>query len=98
MYSFAAKKMYPQYKYHWVQFDYFRSAAPLEHAFTTEDDEATRRKVVGLYNRIKKARKVKRRGLDHYCKYLCNRPLCDQKWAELLAGIDGSNPNPPTRK
>jgi len=30
--------------------------------------------------------------MDHYCKYLCNRPLCDKKWAELLNGIDGSNP------
>lgn len=96
MYSFAAKLMYPQYKYHWVQFDYFRGI-PLEHAFTAEDDEQTRRQVVALYNKIKKARTIKRRGYDHYCKYLCNRPLCDQKWRELLAGEDGSNPEKPKR-
>jgi hypothetical protein len=93
MYSVAAKIMYPQYKYHWVQFDYFRSPAPLEHAFTAEDDEQTRQNVVQLYNRIKDARIVKRRGQDHYCKYLCNRPFCDQKWQELLDGTDGSNKN-----
>jgi len=91
MYSVASKMMYPEYKYHWVQFDYFRGI-PLEHAFTAEDDEITRQKVIGLYNKIKSARKVKRRGMDHYCKYLCNRPLCDQKWNELLGGVDGSNP------
>lgn len=91
MYSFASKIMYPQYKYHWVQFDYFRGI-PLEHAFTAHDDEQTRRQVVELYNRIKQARTIKRRGYDHYCKYLCNRPLCDQKWEELKAGVDGSNP------
>lgn len=92
MYSYAAKKMYPDYKYHWVQFDYFRSPAPLEHAFTDEDDEQTRQQVATLYNRIKSARTIKRRGEDYYCKYLCNRPFCDQKWEELKAGIDGSNP------
>ena len=91
MYSYAAKQMYPDYKYHWVQFDYFRST-PLEHAFTAEDDEVTRQEVVDLYNRVKAARRIKRRGYDHYCKYLCNRPFCDQKWGELLAGVDGSNP------
>lgn len=92
MYSYAAKEMYPDYKYYWVQFDYFRGI-PLEHAFTAEDDERTRRDVIALYNQIKKARTVKRRGYDHYCKYLCNRPFCDQKWQELLAGADGSNPS-----
>ena len=91
MYSYAAKIMYPEYKYHWVQFDYFRSI-PLEHAFTDDDDEQTRQQVVGLYNKISKARSIKRRGEDWYCKYLCNRPFCDQKWEELLAGVDGSNP------
>ena len=93
MYSFAAKKMYPNYKYHWVQFDYFRSAAPLEYAFTSEDDEQTRQKVVALYNKVKSAKKITRRGEDYYCKYLCNRPFCDTKWAELLTGVDGSNPD-----
>ena len=92
MYSYAAKKMYPEYKYHWVQFDYFRSPVPLEHAFTDEDDEQTRQQVTTLYNRVKGARSIKRRGEDYYCKYLCNRPFCDQKWEELKAGIDGSNP------
>lgn len=91
MYSYAAKRMYPDYKYHWVQFDYFRGI-PMEHAFTAEDDEATRQMVVELYNKIKKARSIKRRGYDHYCKYLCNRPFCDKKWGELLSGVDGSNP------
>lgn len=91
MYSYAAKQLYPNYKYHWVQFDYFRGI-PMEHAFTDEDDEITRQKVVSLYNRIKKARRIKRRAYDHYCKYLCNRDLCNQKWAELLKGEDGSNP------
>ena len=75
-----------------VKFDYFRSPSPLEHAFTDADDEDTKRQVVGLYNRIKNAKTVKRRGMDHYCKYLCNRPFCDQKWEELKQGIDGSNP------
>jgi len=97
MYSFAAKVMYPQYKYHWVQFDYFRGI-PLEHAFTADDDEKTRRQVVELHNRIKKARSIKRRGFDHYCKYLCNRDFCNKKWAELLKGVDGSNPDKPERK
>ena len=92
MYSYAAKKMYPEYKYHWVQFDYFRSPAPLEHAFTDGDDEQTRQQVTSLYNRIKGAKSIKRRGEDYYCKYLCNRSFCDKKWAELKAGIDGSNP------
>ena len=92
MYSYAAKIMYPEYKYYWVQFDYFRSPAPLEHAFTSEDDEQTRRKVTALYNSVAGAKTIKRRGEDYYCKYLCNRPFCDQKWAELKAGIDGSNP------
>ncbi len=96
MYSYAAKIMYPEYKYHWVQFDYFRSI-PLEHAFTDHDDEQTRQEVVALYNRIKKARSIKRRGEDWYCKYLCNRPFCDKKWEELLAGVDGSNPQPRER-
>lgn len=91
MYSYAAKLLYPDYKYHWVQFDYFRGT-PLEYAFTGHDDENTRREVIALYNRIQKARKIKRRGEDWYCKHLCNRPFCDQKWDELLAGIDGSNP------
>jgi len=91
MYSLAAKMIFPQYKYCWVQFDYFRGI-PMEHAFTAEDDEKTRREVVALHNRVKKARNIKRRGMDHYCKYLCNRPFCDKKWAELKAGIDGSNP------
>jgi len=97
MYSYAAKHMYPQYKYHWVQFDYFRSSAPLEHAFTDEDDEQTRQYVTALYNQIKSARSIKRRGEDWYCKHLCNRPFCDQKWRELLDGLDGSNPNPKER-
>ena len=92
MYSYAAKKMYPQYKYHWVQFDYFRSLAPLEHAFTDDDDEQTRQKVTALYNKVKGANTIKRRGEDFYCKYLCNRPFCNQKWEELKAGVDGSNP------
>ncbi len=91
MYSVAAKIMYPEYKYHWVQFDYFRSPAPLEHAFTAEDDEVTRKYVVGLHNSVKDMIRVKRRGEDHYCKYLCNRPFCNQKWQELLDGKDGSN-------
>lgn len=91
MYSFAAKTMYPDYKYYWVQFDYFRGI-PLEHAFTAEDDEITRSQVTKLFNKVKKARSIKRRGMDHYCKYLCNRQLCDKKWAELLNGVDGSNP------
>ena len=91
MYSYAAKQMYPDYKYHWVQFDYFRGI-PMEHAFTAEDDEVTRHQVVALYNKVKQARTVKRRAYDHYCKHMCNRPFCDQKWDELLAGIDGSNP------
>lgn len=97
MYSYAAKLMYPDYKYHWVQFDYFRGI-PLEHAFTAHDDEQTRQQVVTLYNKIKKARTIKRRGYDHYCKYLCNRPLCDQKWEQLLAGEDGSNPEKHSEK
>jgi hypothetical protein len=91
MYSYAAKIMYPEYKYYWVQFDYFRGV-PLEHVFTGEDDELTRRLVVDLYNKIKTSKVIKRRAYDHYCKYLCNRPLCDVKWAELRAGIDGKNP------
>lgn len=91
MYSVAAKIMYPEYKYHWVQFDYFRSPAPLEHAFTAADDELTRQKVVDLYNKIKDMTLVKRRGEDHYCKYLCNRAFCNQKWNELITGVDGSN-------
>lgn len=91
MYSYAAKKLFPQYNFVWVQFDYFRGAQ-LENAFTHTDDEKTRQDVVNLYNRVKQARKIKRRANDHYCKYLCNRPFCDQKWAELLQGVDGSNP------
>lgn len=91
MYSYSAKVMFPGYKFIWVQFDYFRGV-PLEYAFTHSDDEKTRQDVVGLYNRVKQARKIKRRAQDHYCKHLCNRPLCDQKWAELLQGVDGSNP------
>ncbi len=92
MYSYAAKQLYPNYKYYWVQFDYFRSI-PVEHAFTAEDDEIIRQKVIQYYNHIKKARKIKRRAFDHKCKYLCNRPFCDQKWEELKSGIDGSNPD-----
>jgi len=92
MYSYAAKIMYPQYKYHWVQFDYFRGI-PLEHAFTDSDDEQTRQNVVALYNQVKEAKTVKRRGEDWYCKYLCNRPFCNDKWEELLNGVDGSNPD-----
>ena len=97
MYSYAAKKLFPNYKYVFVQFDYFRGK-PIEYAFTHSDDEHTRQDVVRLYNRVKQARKIKRRAQDHYCKHLCNRPLCDQKWAELLQGIDGSNPAKKERK
>ena len=91
MYSYCAKLMFPEYKFVWVQFDYFRGV-PLEYAFTSSDEEKTRQEVVSLYKRVKQARKIKRRAEDHYCKHLCNRPLCNQKWAELLQGIDGSNP------
>lgn len=97
MYSFAAKRLFPNYKYVWVQFDYFRGI-PMEYAFTSEDDEKTRTEVVDLFNRVKKARRIKRRAQDHYCKHLCNRPFCDKKWAELLNGIDGSNPAQEVRK
>lgn len=92
MYSLAAKMIFPQYKYCWVQFDYFRSSTPIEYAFSADDDERTRREVVKEYNRIKGTRTIQRRGHDHYCKYLCNRPFCDKKWEELKAGVDGSNP------
>lgn len=91
MYSYAAKQMYPDYKYYWVQFDYFRGI-PLEYAFTSDDDENTRQEVVRLFNEIKGARQIKRRAFDHKCKYLCNRPFCDKKWAQLRAGEDGANP------
>lgn len=91
MYSYAARRMFTEYKFYWVQFDYFRGI-PLEHAFTADDDEKTRREVVELYNRIKKAQTIKRRAYDRECKYLCNRPFCDKKWLELKSGIDGSNP------
>jgi len=91
MYSYAARRLLPDYKYYWVQFDYFRGT-PMEHAFTAEDDERTRREVVNLYNSIKNKKRVTRRAEDYYCKHLCNRPFCDEKWEELLAGIDGSNP------
>jgi hypothetical protein len=91
MYSFAAKRLFPQYKFVWVQFDYFRTFQ-LEYAFTHEDDESTRQQVVKLFNRVKQARQIKRRANDRYCKYLCNRPFCDKKWEELKMGIDGSNP------
>ena len=91
MYSYAAKEMYPDYKYYWVQFDYFRSI-PLEHAFTSDDDQLTRKAVIDLFNKVKSAKSIKRRAFDHKCKYLCNRALCDQKWEELKQGIDGSNP------
>lgn len=92
MYSYAARRMFPNYKFYWVQFDYFRGVA-LDHAFTTEDDEKTRQEVVALFNRVKNARRIKRRGYDRECKYLCNRPFCDKKWQELKTGIDGSNPD-----
>lgn len=92
MYSYAARRMYPQYKHYWVQFDYFRDI-PIEHAFTEGDDEQTRQEVVKIYNSVKAARTIKRRGYDRECKYLCNRPFCDKKWEELKSGIDGSNPN-----
>jgi len=91
MYSYAARKMFPEYKYYWVQFDYFRGV-PLEYTFTSHDDEKTRQEVVSLYNTIRGARKIQRRSYDKICKYLCNRDLCNQKWAELKAGVDGKNP------
>ena len=91
MYSYAAKQIFPHYKFFWVQFDYFRGAQ-LENVFTHADDEKTRIEVVSIFNRIKKAKRIKRRAYDHYCKHLCNRPLCDRKWAELMQGVDGSNP------
>lgn len=91
MYAYAAKLMFPGYKYYWVQFDYFRGI-PLEHAFTAVDDDKTRQEVVAIYNSVKKAKVIKRRANDRECKYLCNRPFCDQKWEELKAGVDGSNP------
>jgi hypothetical protein len=91
MYSYAAKQLFPNYKYVWVQFDYFRGV-PLEYAFTHSDDDRTRRDVVDIFNKVKQARRIKRRAYDHYCKHLCNRDLCDRKWAELLQGVDGSNP------
>jgi len=97
MYSFAAKQLFPNYKFVWVSFDYFRATA-LDYAFTNSDDEKTRKEVIDLYNRVKKARRIKRRAKDHYCKHLCNRPLCDIKWEELLQGIDGSNPNRQEKK
>jgi hypothetical protein len=97
MYSFAAKKMFPNYKYVFVQFDYFRGK-PIEYAFTHSDDERTRQEVVALFNRVKQARTIRRRAQDHYCKHLCNRSLCDVKWAELLQGINGSNPNREEKK
>jgi hypothetical protein len=92
MYSYAAKLMYPDYKYYWVQFDYFRGI-PMEHAFTAEDDEVTRREVVKIFNEVKGLRTIKRRAQDRICKYLCNRPFCNRKWDELKNGIDGSNPD-----
>ena len=88
MYSYAAKEMWPNYKYYWVQFDYFRGI-PMETAFTAADDELTRQEVVGMYHDIKQATTIKRRGYDRKCKYLCNRPFCDRKWEELKAGVDG---------
>lgn len=92
MYSYAARRMYPDYKFYWVQFDYFRSI-PLEYAFTSDDDELTRQEVVSLYNSIKSAKVIKRRAYDRHCKYLCNRPFCDEKWEQLKRGEDGSNPD-----
>ena len=91
MYSWAIKKMFPQYPYVWVEFDYLRGTM-LEYAFTADDDERTRQEVISIYNHVKQTTRLKRRANDHYCKHLCNRKLCDQKWAELLQGIDGSNP------
>jgi hypothetical protein len=91
MYSYAAKILFPEYKYYWTQFDYFRGI-PIEHAFTAEDDEKTRNEVVSLYNYVKNKKKITRRGYDRYCQYLCNRPFCDQKWTELKMGINGKNP------
>lgn len=93
MYSYAARRMFPEYKYYWTQFDYFRSGVPLENAFTSDDDERTRREVVALANSLKSARRIKRRAYDRQCKYLCNRPFCDEKWAELKMGIDGKRPD-----
>lgn len=92
MYAYAAKLMYPEYKYYWVQFDYFRGV-PLEYTFTSHDDEKTRQEVVSLYNTIRSARSIQRRSYDRICKHLCNRPFCDKKWAELKAGVDGKNPS-----
>jgi len=92
MYSYAAKQLYPNYKYYWVQFDYFRGI-PIEHVFTADDDEITRKEVIKYYHYIKGAREIKRRAYDHKCKYLCNRPFCDKKWEEFKLGVDGSNPD-----
>ncbi len=92
MYSYAARRLLPDYKYYWTQFDYFRGV-PIEHAFTASDDECTRREVVALYNSIKNKQKVTRRVEDYYCKWLCNRPFCNQKWEELISGEDGRNPD-----
>jgi len=93
MYSFAAKHIFPNYRYYLVQFDYFRSQNPIEHVFTDSDDEKTRQQVIELYNKIKSAKTIKRRAEDSYCSYMCNRPLCDRKWEELKNGVDGTNLN-----
>lgn len=97
MYSYAVKKMFPNYKYYLVQFDYLRGNSPIEFVFTAEDDEKIRKEVIQLYNHIKSIKTIKRRVEDNYCKYMCNRPLCDILWDKLKKGEDGSNPNKPVK-
>lgn len=82
MYSCAAKHEFPEYKYVFLSFDYFRGV-PTDVVFTQDQDDATKDIVRRRWNEIKGKRNIKRRSYDWYCQYLCNRPECDAQW-EIL--------------
>jgi RecB family exonuclease len=84
MYSVAAKREFPNYKYVLLTFDYFR-ATPVDVVFTAKQDNVTIEAVKQKWNEIKAKRKIQRRPYDWYCQYLCNRPVCDVEWEKLKA-------------
>ena len=81
-YAAAARILFPQYKFFLLTFDYFRGK-PITVTFNKEECDATIIKIINKWKEIKRKTILSRRKEDYYCKYLCNRPLCDAEWQKI---------------